>query len=207
MCKRFIFFLMISLFLFTGCSSTKLVSNWTKPDFSGPALKKIMVVAASENEMRRRLYEDSFAEKLRNEGVEAIASYTVIDKLDGDKEGNKKLIKAAVSKTAVDGVLIATLIGVENNERYAPENGGSYGMLIHYGYSHGIVYYHEDTFYQRQDVISSTVVRLHAAVFLAKTEEMLWAGNTKRVNPDSAVEVIDENIDLINRQLITAGIL
>ena len=207
MSRRIALLLIVSLFLFSGCTGTKLVSSWSKPGFSGPPLKKILVLAVSNNDMQRRLYEDAFAVKLRSEGVDVITSYTIVEKLGKNKEENKKLIKAAVAETAADSVLIVTLTGIENDEQYVPAStvhvasrGGAYGMFGYYGYSHGIIH-------QPGYTLNNTTVKLHTAVFLAKTEEMLWAGDTQRLNPDSATEVIHENIELISTEMKKDGLL
>ncbi|MCD6580982.1 MAG: hypothetical protein J7K90_04200 [Desulfuromusa sp.] len=205
--KRFVLLLIVSLFVIGGCAGTKLVSSWSQPGFSGPTLKRVLVLAVSNNEMQRRLYEDSFVEELQAEGVDAIASYTQVATLDSDREQNKKLIKAAVAKTAADGVLVATLVSIENDEQYIPGStvyvpgrGGAYGMYGFYGYSYGVIH-------QPSYTIDNTTVKLHATVFSAKTGEMLWAGDTRSLNPDSAVEVIHENIELINAAMKKAGLL
>ncbi len=205
--KRIVLFLVVSLFTFSGCASTKLVSTWSQPGFSGPSLKRVLILAVSNNEMRRRIYEDSFVQKLQAEGVEAIASHTMVATLDKDKEESKKLIKAAVAQAAADSVLVTTLTGVENDEQYVPAStvyvprrGGAYGMYGFYGYSHGVIY-------QPGYTIDNTTVKLHATVFSAKTGEMLWAGDTRSLNPDSARAVIHENIELINAAMKKDGLL
>ncbi len=207
MVKRFALLLIVSLFVFSGCAGTKLVSSWSKPGFSGPPLKRVLVLAVSNNEMQRRLYEDSFVGKLQTEGVDAIASYTQVATLDSDREQNKKLIKAAVAKTAADSVLVATLVSVENDEQYVPAStvyvpgrGGAYGMYGFYGYSYGVIH-------QPGYTIANTTVKLHVTVFSAKTGEMLWAGDTRSLNPDSAKAVIHENIELINAAMKKDGLL
>ena len=207
MSKRFVLLMVVSMFLFSGCASTKLVSSWSQPGFSGPSLKRVLVLAVSHNEMQRRLYEDSFVAKLQAEGVEAIASYTMVATLDSDKEKNKTLIKAAVVKTVADSVLVATLVSVDSDEQYVPAStvyvpgrGGAYGMYGYYGYSYGVIH-------QPGYTISTTTVKLHATVFSAKTGDMLWAGDTRSLNPDSAVEVIHENIELINAAMKKSGLL
>ncbi len=207
MIKRIVLFSIVSLLIFSGCASTKLVSSWSKPGFSGPPLKKLLVLAVSNNDMQRRLYEDSFAANLRSEGVDVITSYSLIETLGKSKEENTKFIKAAVTKTAADSVLIVTLAGIENEEQYVPAStvhvagrGGAYGMFGYYGHSHRIIH-------QSAYTLTNTTVKLHTAVFEAQTEEMLWAGDTQRLNPDSASVAIQENIKLISTEMKKAGLL
>ena len=205
--KRIMLFLVVSLLTFSGCASTKLVSSWSQPGFSGPSLKRVLVLAVSSNEMRRRIYEDSFVQKLQADGVDAIASHTMVATLGKDKEESKKLIKAAVAQAAADSVLVTTLTGVENDEQYVPAStvyvprrGGAYGMYGFYGYSYGVIH-------QPGYTMNNTTVKLQATVFSAKTGEMLWAGDTRSLNPGSTVDLIDDNIELIHAAIKKAGLL
>lgn len=212
--KRFIVFLAIALFAISGCAKTKLVSTWSKPGLSGPVMKKVLIIAVSKDEMQRRLYEDSFVKKLRDTGVTAMASYTKLPKLDKDKDVNIKKIKAIVAETAVDSVLVTTLASVDTDEQYIPASavyttgrggaygryGGPYGMYDYYGFSHSMVY-------QSGYTIENTTVRLNVTIFEAKKGEMLWSGDTTSLNPDSSVDIIYDNIDLIDEALKKAGLL
>lgn len=210
MSRRIVLLLIVSLFLFSGCASTKLVSSWTQPGFGGPPLKHILVLAVSDHDMLRRLYEDAFVTKLQEAGADAVASYTLIKKFDNNEEKNKELIRAAVAKTGVDGVLITTLAGVENEKHYVPGSTvyvsgrgsayGAYGMYGYYGYSHGFIH-------QPGYTVNNKTVKLHTAIFSVKTEEMLWAGGTQSLNPDSDTSVIHDSIEVINTSIKKAGLL
>ncbi len=197
----------VSIFLLNGCASTKLRSSWNNPDFNGPSLQKILIIAVSNSDLQRRLYEESFVEKLQVEGVDAVASHTMISALGSDEEQGKALIKAAVVKSGADGALITTLSGIHKDKQYipasdvyAPGHGGSYTMYGYYGYSHGIIFRHGST-------VDSTLVNLNTAIFSTKTEEMLWSGDTQSVNPDGAISVVNETIDIINGAIKKAGII
>lgn len=205
MIKRFT--LLVLLFVVAGCGSTKLVSSWKQSDYAGATLKRVLVLAVSKDELQRRVYEDSFVEKLKIDGIEAIASHTLVPSLAKDKEQNIKLIRAAVVDVAADSVLVATLVGVERDERYVespliyvPVRGGAYGMHDYYFRSYEVIQ-------QPGYVMTTTTVKLKTTLFSAKTAEMLWAGDTHSFNPDSASVVIDENIDLISTAIKKAGLL
>lgn len=207
MASRYVFCIVMMLFVVTGCASTKLVSSWTQEGFSGAALKKVLVLAVVKEDLQRRLYEDSFVEKLQAEGVDAVASYTLVANLDGGKEQNKQRIQQAVKSSAADSVLIATLVGVEKNEQYVaappvyiPQRGGAYGMYGYYGRSYEMIYHPGYT-------IENTTVKLNTTVFRTETEEMLWAGDTRSYNPTSVRTVIEDNINVISAAMKKDGLI
>ena len=58
-----------------GCAtSTKIVNEWRNPDYSPPRFRKILVIAVSRNAGIRRTFEDEFAAKLKDAGVDAAPS-------------------------------------------------------------------------------------------------------------------------------------
>ena len=59
-----------------GCAaSTKIVNQWTSPDYTSPRFKKIMVIGVTKQPSIRRTFEDEFVTKLKAAGVEALPSY------------------------------------------------------------------------------------------------------------------------------------
>ncbi len=207
MSRRFVVLFIIALFALGGCAKTKLVSTWSKPEFKGPALKKILVVAVIRDKMKRRIYEDSLVKKLRDDGVFALASYTKMADLDEDKDVNIARIKAIVKESGFDGVIGTILTSVDSSEQYIPASavfvsgrGGAYGMYDYFGYSHSMVY-------QSGYTIENTTVKINVSVFSTKDGEMLWSGDTTSLNPNSPIDVVSDNIELITQALKKEGII
>ena len=208
--KRFMLLLVGSMLALSGCSKPHLVSSWSQPDYSGPTLKKIMIVGVSDNDLMRRVYEDNFVKTLKTEGVDAVASYTLVEKFADDKDQNVKLLKAAAGKISADSVLVTSVSSVDRDDQYIPgstvyvSNRGSalgmYGMHGYYGYSYDVVNSAGYT-------VENTTVKMQSAVFSAADGTMLWSGATSDLNPDSAAEVVTANIKLVNNALKASGLL
>ena len=73
--------LVVAAVAVAGCASTELVSQWKSPAFSGPPLKKVMVVGVSSQPATRRIFEDEFSAALKAAGVDRRAQ------LHGDSAG------------------------------------------------------------------------------------------------------------------------
>lgn len=193
------------LLILTGCTSTKLVGSWNETDFTARPFTKVLVLGIMKSDMQRRMYEDEFVQKLTETGVEGIAGYTLMP--DREDYDNQEEIRAAVSKTGADAALLATLIGVEKQERYvpprvdyAPSYGYGRGFYDYYGMSHRAVY---SPGYTTID----TVVKLETTVFATTSEKMVWAGATESFNPSSAEKVIRENAAIIITNMKKAELL
>lgn len=204
--RRYVFCFVMVLFVVSGCASTKLVSSWTQEGFSGPTLKKVLVLAVVKDDLHRRLYEDSFVDRLQASGVEAVASHTLVATLDGSKEQNKQRVQQAVNQSSADSVLVASLVAVEKEEyvtapsAYVVPRAGAYGMYGYYGYSYQVIH-------QPGYSIENTTVKLKTTVFRTESEEMLWAADTQSFNPTSARTVIQDNIAIVSAAMKKDGLL
>ena len=190
--------------LFAGCSSTKLVTSWSDPNFKGQPIQKVLIVGVNKDEVNRRAYETHFAERLEKEGIVGVPAHQVIS--DSNKYTEEK-IRSAVQEVGADAAIISTLVSVEEKERYVPPTyeyepafGFGHGFYGYYGMSHRYVstpgYYTTDT-----------IVKLEAIVFSTQTEDMIWAGGTRSFNPSSAEKVIKENTDIIIKDMKESGLL
>jgi len=89
-----------------------MVSSKKNPAYSGPELKRLMVIGATSDSKVRRAFEDEFVAKLKAAGVDAQPSYPVLpDVSPVDRTQLRKAVEAA----GVTGVLAARLVKVERN--------------------------------------------------------------------------------------------
>ena len=199
-----IFIISLISLLLAGCSSTKLVTSWSDPNFTGQPIQKVLIVGVNKDEVNRRSYETHFAERLEKEGITGVPAHQVIS--DSNKYTEEK-IRLAVKEVGADAAIISQLVSVEEKERYVPPTyeyepvfGYGHGFYGYYGMSHRYVstpgYYTTDT-----------IVKLEAIVFSTQTEDMIWAGATRSFNPGSAAKVIKENTDLIIQDMKESGLL
>ena len=62
----------------SGCASTRVVQQWSSPDYVAPRFERIMVLGISRQASMRRAFEDEFVIKLKATGVDAVPSYRFI---------------------------------------------------------------------------------------------------------------------------------
>jgi hypothetical protein len=158
-----------------------------------------------QDDVMRRAFEDQFAEQLAGPTRSAIPSYQLMPEIRSVDDRDE--IAAIVEQAGADSVIIATLKGVSKEERvvppsvdYVPSIGFGYGMYGYYGMSHQAVYRPGYT-------TIDTVVHLETRVFAASSEEMVWAGNTKSFNPESAQKVVGEVASLVIGDMQKSGLL
>jgi len=105
-------FVGLALMLLGSCASTSMVSSKKNPAYSGPTLKRLMVIGVSADTRVRHAFEDAFVAKLRAAGVDAQPSYPVLPEINPvDPAQLRKVVQAA----GVDGVVAAKLVKVERD--------------------------------------------------------------------------------------------
>ena len=202
---RSLFFLLSLVFLLAGCSSTKLVTSWSEPAFTGKPLRKLLVIGVMENELQRNVYEDQFVKMLQDHGVTGIAAYSVIR--GDDLHYSESDIREAVRQTGADGSVIARLGAIRKEQRYVPP---TYEYEPAFGYRRGFYGYYGMSYRYVSTpgyMTTDTIVELETTVFSTATEQMIWAGSTRSINPSSATSVVEKNASLIIKDMKKAGLL
>ena len=191
----------------SGCSSTTLVTRWNDTNYTGPQFNNVLVIGVIKDDLKRRYYEDEMVKIIRSNGGQAVTSYNFIHDL-GTVDDKAKII-AIVEQTGVDSVVITRLEAIDKEQRvvparvdYAPTMGGyrGYGYYGYYRSSYQAVY-------QPAYTVTDTFVRLETRLFAAVSEDMVWAGVTESLNPDSIDEIIKETADVIGSDMREHGLI
>ncbi len=92
------------LFLFIACTPTEFSSIWKDDTYQGHP-RKILVINSFPNPAARRIFEDEFVKALKERGIDAITSYTVMpDAVVTDKDA----IALPAKDVGADTVLISS---------------------------------------------------------------------------------------------------
>lgn len=182
----------------TACAaSTKIVNQWTSPDYTSPRFKKIMVIGVSKQASIRRTFEDEFVTQLKAAGVEAVPSYLYIPE---DDQVDESHLQAAVKQAGADAVIITRLVRVEKKTEvspgfYQPAPFGFYG-----GYSAAWRgYYEPPRVYQYDVYISETS--------LYDMNQLVWAGTVETTAPEDINKEIQRYVNTVIDALKSKNLL
>ena len=109
---------MVSLFI--ACTTTKFSVTWKDEGYQGHP-KKILVINTFPNPVNRRIFEDELVKVLRDRGIDAAVSYTV---MPNPVLPDENAILALGKGANADTVLVNKPVGLRNEESGGP--GGIY---------------------------------------------------------------------------------
>jgi hypothetical protein len=159
-----------------ACASTSLVNQWKSPDFSGPAVRKVLVLGVTEQAGVRRVFEDEFSSQLRAAGVDAVPSYTVIPQ---DGQAEQAVLEKAVQDLGADGVLVTRLVKNEAKTQVTPGYYRPAPTLGFYGwYSAAWIGYYEPPMVYQYDVVTA-----ETSLYSPPQSKLVWSGTTETFSP------------------------
>lgn len=192
--------------LATG-KSTRLVTSWKNPEYSGSRFHKILVLGMSEKAGVRADFEDALSKLVTRDGIEAIPGNTILLRPE-DTTLDINYLKTQIREFKIDAVIVSRLVKVETNVTYVP--GQMYTLPCpyyrsFYGY-YGAVYpvvYSPD--YLRED----KTVRVETNVYDTRTPDgtIVWTGTSDTFNPRSVDKAIDGVSKLIVKELQKEAVL
>jgi hypothetical protein len=194
-----IFLLLAAVLLAGACASTSLVNQWKSPDFSGPPLRKVLVVGVSTQPSLRRVFEDEFAASLRTAGVQAVQSYTVITQ---DGQADQAVLEKAVQDVEADAVLVTRLVRREQQTWTTPGYYRAPAMGFYGWYSAAWIGY-----YEPPSVYTYDVVTVDTSLYSPPQSKLLWSGITETFAPTDVKKSTAEYAKVIIGALRQDGFL
>jgi hypothetical protein len=186
-------------FVFAGCAATKIVTEWSNPDYASPRFKKILVIGVSKQPRIRRTFEEEFVNKLKAAGVDAVPSYLYIPE---DGQVDEARLDEAVRKANVDAVIITRLVRGEKKTEVSPgfyQPAPAISYAFYPGYSAAwFGYYEPPRIYQYEVYISETSLYKN---------QLVWTGTAETTAPSDIGKEIRRYVDIVVDALKSKNIL
>jgi len=157
-----------------GCgSSTKLTNVWSDPSLQTNSLRKLMVVGVAQSPSVRRMFEDTFASALQQQGVQATASYTVMPEIR-----DSTAMRAALEQSGCDGVFVTRLVDQKTVDTYYPPTATYVGTPYYGGYYGGYYGYYSTSYAMMTSpgyTVENEVIHLETNLYRTADAKLVWA--------------------------------
>lgn len=203
--KKLVSLLLLSL-LFASCETIETVAHFnnieSNPDYKGGPLKKVLLVGIAKTNEGRELWEHVIAEKMKAQGVEAIASYTLIPNY---RELGRDSVLAAVKGKGFDGIIVTQMVGQGNEIQHtSTDYSNVWGMSINMNSEHQSVWLYGDVHeYSRLQSIAF----FQTNVFALSDNSKIWVGESETYIGTDLNEALHMTMDLLFDTLRQAGLL
>ncbi|WP_417066763.1 hypothetical protein [Niveibacterium terrae] len=188
--------LLLAAVLLASCASTRFTSAWRDREYTGPTLKKIVVIGISEETAARRVFEDSFAKALNQAGVDAVPGYTLIPVNPGRPVED---LREAVERIHADGVLVARALRAERRLDYTP---GHVRVMPGIGYHSGFWGYYGSAIIDEPRLYSYSVITIETNLWpTSKDGKVLWSAISETTDPDNVQKAASELAKLVIKAL------
>ncbi|NNF47281.1 MAG: hypothetical protein HKN69_10960 [Desulfofustis sp.] len=185
-------------FLLYCCASSSLTATWHDQSYAGNnLLRDVLVIAVTEEETSRRLYEDGFVTKLSESGVRGIPSYSL---QNSDIEPTKQAVQTAVTMSDARYVLITRHLSTDEKQHYSPPEP----IYVDPYYSRMHRYYplaYREVRYRPGYTYTVTTVSIESNLYDAKTEKLIWSAQSKSVDPNMSQSFFDGLVDVFTKDL------
>ena len=121
------------IFLFSGCSTVKVVNSWSSDNVETIEAQNILVIVKAKKEKYRETYEGKIAEKLRGAKLNAVESYTKFPDLNPNDTLSKadiEKIKTLFKKEGFNAIVYSAVIGVEKLSQTTVSGGYEAGTSL-----------------------------------------------------------------------------
>jgi hypothetical protein len=203
--------LLILTIIFQSCGpATQVTGSWKNDKAPSAKIQSIMVTALTGRANARQTVENDLARALEKDGYKAVRSFDVIPPtFTQGKSPDKEALLEKIKGTDADAILTVALIDQETENRYVPGNYG-YAPMTRFGYYGRFWGYYNTwypTLYSPGYYTEDKIYFLETNLYDAKTEELLWSGQSETYNPGSLTEFSKEFSLVVLAKMEKDGVL
>ena len=207
--KRLMSLALLTIFV-AACSSTTVKNSWVKPGYSDK-IKNVYLIGIAREEDYRRIFEETFKQKLSGQGVRAVTSH---NNLTRDQENSREDIIKAKAANGCDSVLLTKLV---RKRIEAGTKGQGIKVVkttptpLYYDpwYNSWRSYYN-----QSYSVVNiqprtpgSTTLIIESVLYDLKTEERIWTAQLETVEGIDPIKMIRDYVEAVTRNLQGKGLI
>lgn len=191
--------------LVAGCATTSFTSVWKAPD-AGPlqfkAGDKVIALVIAEQESLRRSGEANLADILDQRGLQGVPAYTLANASDLKNETKAKQV---IDASGAVGVVVMRPMGKEKEISSTPT--GYYGSPYYGGFYGGYYGYGWGGAWGGYEVRTDTYVFIETLIYDLKQNKLVWAGQTKTMNPSDVEGFVGELAKAVSKELQKSGLV
>jgi len=179
-----------SMLTLSCATPMSMTDNWRNSTYTGPAYKKIMIVAMTKQDDVRQSIEDEFAKQLRSRGVEAATCYECIP--DPEKVTREELAKVSQGM-GIEAYLIVRILRVGTEvQSYQADTPSTMATTTGRDSMMNMQWFGPEPSMSKR----SQVATMESRLYDAKTAGIVWRSTVNAVNPSPSGGQISKFVSL-----------
>ncbi len=205
---RLAFLLLVLTTASSGCSSTKIMEVWKDDAFQGGRFRKVLVITAANTATVRRSCESEFVRLLRNHGINAVESFSLLPDESMNDSSFRDSVVATIQEQGIDAVLMTRSIGTRTSAQSIPgitvsvAPFSSYGAWTSY---YGASYTFPASPPSVQGVTyERTYIIMETSLFDVKTGKPVWSARSETFISRVPEEEVKPYIHLVAKKMFSS---
>lgn len=206
---KFIVVVLLGVFIQSCGTTTMITESWRKNHATANGYQNIFVAAITSNVSAKQAVENGLQQQLQEKGLSVEKSIDVFPPDFSNQTGqNKELILSKIRGTNADGILTIALLRQETESHYHP--GTYWDPGLRFGYYNSFWNYYSNWYpsvYDPGYYDQTKVYYIETNLYNAKTEELIWAAQSKTYDPVNIDSFLKGYIAAIRAQMIKDGLI
>jgi hypothetical protein len=199
---------LISLLFACDTTNTSITANWRTPE-KELTYHSVLVTALTNHPLERTTVETEMAATFGENGIHAVGGIADFPASFHANDADKAALMAEIQKTNTDAILTVSLLKKETNTRYTkgrnqynPVQGSAYTGSFYNYYSHWYPLAYDNDYYK-----DDKTYYLETNLYDAKTEKLIWSGQSVTYAPVMLSDFAKEFAQLIVDRMKKDGVL
>ena len=180
--------LCLSLSLLACATPTETYSTWqTRTSEAKPTFSHLYVLAMSEKAANAAVVEKEIRHNLEKEGIRVTLGSETLGSVDRASDGFREAVTAEVQQSGADGVMVVTLLKIEERDEYVPpqvDYTPAYNAHVYLGYA-PYVGHHSTLLYQPGYYYNARDYYLQTQLYSIASKKPVWQAQSRTMNPDT----------------------
>jgi len=201
--------LILSLFFFSACSGTKIVSSWSQEGDS-KSYDKVGVLVMSSSKVARSVMERAMVKDFKAKGINASTTLAVFPAANAQglganmsEEETKAFVKSKLDENGIDALVVVALKRREKKEGYGRRANSPDRYLGYYNSYYGYMSYSITQISQPGYYASSTKFFVESNLYDIETAELIYSAQTTTKDPKTnAKKEVEHLVDMVVNDIV-----
>jgi hypothetical protein len=205
---RVVLLALAAVAVLAGCTYSAVMQQHANPQYVGKPFKRVLVVAATYDDLMRRVVEDRMVTLLGQRGISGVPGYTLLAK---GQTVDQAALRRVVGESGADGVFLVRVTNVDEGAVKIPGYNVTVGVGTGWGgfYDSYTGYWQTTTYAPSTMDVGPVVAASQARLFDARTGTLAWSATVRTTEQEGSNlgRSLDQYVGAIFNAMVQDGVI